>query len=307
MRKIYILVLFPLLLSCRPLPSLLLLLDPYTAELLAAGGRNEAGLRRELRSDFRLRVRTLEPQSEAASEAERLVQAAGADWVFLGPLLPLDAEALAARFPEVRFLREQANPPFAPNLRSLHFRWEEAYRGAGAVAGRLVASPSLRQLLGEGSSRGPAKAGLLLSVPTPRGRLQAEAFREGFLAEAGADLLVERTIGSQSDTAQARRVLEEMRQDGVALFMLKTYALSGYCLEFLRAEGGRAILEQAAGSRAYPDQAVLWMEEDLVGALRGLASAPEGQPVSGPVRLHPGEALRSEAARAELAFAELVE
>jgi hypothetical protein len=115
-------------------------------------------------------------------------------------------------------------------------------------------------------------------------------------------LLVERTIGSQSDTGQARRVLEGMRQDGVALFMLKTYSLSGFCLELLRGEGGTAILEQAAGSRAYPEQVVFWMEEDLVGALRGLAALPEGQQATGPVHLRPGAALRS-----ETEFTELVE
>jgi hypothetical protein len=291
MRTLLIAILFPLLLSCRPLPSLLVLLDLYSAELLAAEGWDEAALRRGLRSDFHVRVRTVGVEMEAAAEAERLARASSPDWVFLAPLLPVDAEALAARVPEVRFLSEQAGTPRAPNLYRLRFQRVEAFRAAGTIAARLLTRPSLQAALGEGPARGVPKAGLLQAVETPQGALEAEAFREGFLVEGGPDLLVERTIGSLSDTGQARRVLERMREEGVALYMLKTYALSGFCLEFLRTAGGVAFLEGAAGSKAFSAQAVLWLEEDLVGALRNLASTPEGEPVSGPVRLRLGAAL----------------
>jgi hypothetical protein len=314
MRTLFFAILFLLLLACRPLPSLLLLLDPYTAQLLATEGQAEPALRRELRSDFRLRVQTLnapaEPGAAAAvlaSEAERLIRAASPSWVFLGPLLPLDAEALAARLPEVRFLSEQAGATGAPNLYRLRFRREEAFHDAGIIAARLLTRPSLRPVLGERTARGAVKAGLLQAVPTPQGTLEAEAFREGFLAEAGAGLLMERTIGSLTDTGQARRVLEEMREDGVVFFALKTYSLSGFCLEFLRTQGGVAFLEEGAGRRAYPEQVVLWLEEDLAGALRRLSSTPAGQLVSGPVRLHAGAALRSAGARSELGFPGLAE
>ncbi len=307
MRKLLLPILLPLLLSCRPLPSLLVLLDPYSAELLQAEGLDAASLKRELRSSYRLRVSILEAQAEVAAEVERLARASSPDWVFLGPLLPLDAEALAARLPEVRFVREQAVPARAANLRPLRFRREEAFRDAGIVAARLLTRPALRAVLGEGPVRGAPKAGVLQAVSTPQGALDAQAFREGFLREAGAELLVERTIGSLSDTGQARRVLEKMREEGVTLFLLKTYALSGFCLEFLRSEGGVAILEQGAGRRAFPAQVVLWLEEDLAGALRSLASTPEAEVVAGPVRLRPGEALAPPAARAELDFPGLAE
>jgi hypothetical protein len=293
MRKLWIVILFPLLLSCRPLPSLLVLLDPYTAELLAAEGLDAAALRRELRDAYRVRVRVLDPLAEAAAEAERLCRASGAGWVFLAPLLPLDAEALASSLPGVRFLREQSLPPLAPNLRRLRYQREEAWRAAGTIAARVLTRPSLRAVLGADQARGAPKAGLLQAVPTLQGGLEAEAFRQGFLSEAGPELLVERTVGSLTDTGQARRILERMREEGVAVFMLKTYALSGFCLEYLRTEGGMAFLEGGAGRAAFPDQVALWLEEDLVGALRNLSSTPEGEPVPGPVRLRPGAALRS--------------
>lgn len=304
MRTLVILSLFPLLLSCRPHPSLLLLLDPYSAELMAPEGRDTGSLRKALAADFRVRVQSLNPKAEVSAEAERLVRASSPDWVFLSPLLPLDAEALAARLPDVHFVREQAGMPRAPNLRRLRFQREEAFRNAGTIAARLVTRPPLRPALGEGAARAP-KAGLLQAVPTPQGTLEAEAFRTAFLAEAGPELLVERTIGSLSDTGQARRALEQMRAEGVALFVLKTYTLSGFCLDILRTGGGVAFLEESAGSRAFPAQVVLWFEEDLAGALRNLAATPEGEPVPGPVLLHAGVPLASLPARDELGFPEL--
>jgi hypothetical protein len=50
---------------------------------------------------------------------------------------------------------------------------------------------------------------------------------------------------------------------------------------------------------------VLWLEEDLVGALRSLTSTQARGTVLGPVRLRPGEALVP--ALAELAFPGLAE
>jgi hypothetical protein len=304
MRKLWLLILVSPLLSCRPLPSLLVLLDPYTAELLAADGLDAAALRRQLRAAYRVRVQVLDPLAEVSAEAQRLARASGAGWVFLAPLLPLDAEALAASLPEVRFLREQTPSPRAPNLRRLRYQREEAWRAAGTIAARMLIRPAL---LGQDQAGGAPKAGLLQAVPTLQGGLEAEAFRQGFLAEAGPGLLVERTIGSLTDTGQARRLLERMREEGVAVFMLKTYALSGFCLEFLRAEGGMAILDSGAGRGAFPEQAALWLEEDLAGALRNLGSTPDGEPVLGPVRLRAGAALRAWPDRAELGFPELFE
>jgi len=304
MRKLVVLSLFPLLLSCRPLPSLLLLLDPYSMELSAAQGRDARSLRRALADDFRVLVQPLAPTAEAGIEAERLVRAAHPDWVFLSPLLPLDAEALAASLPDVLFVREQAGVPRAPNLRRLRFRREEAFRAAGTIAARLLTRPSLRPALGEGAVGDP-KAGLLQAVPTSQGALDAQAFRQGFLAEAGPELLVERTVGSLTDTGQARRAVEQMRAEGVALFVLKTYGLSGFCLEILRSGGGVAFLEEGAGNRAFPAQALLWFEDDLPGALRNLLAAPEGGAVPGPVLLRAGAPLLSLPARDELGFPEL--
>ena len=306
MRKLIVLFLFVSLASCHAAPSLLLLLDPYYAELLGAEGRGEGQLRRSLRGSFAVRTEVLDPRADFAAEAERRVRALRPGWVFLSPLLPFDAEALAARFPEVRFLGEQVSTPSAPNLTRLSFRREQAFRNAGTVVARLLTRPALQPVLG-GRAAGQPKAGLLLAAPTPQAQRDAEAFRQAFAAEAGPGLLVERTLASLADTSQARRALQEMREEGAAVFLLKTYSLTGFCLETLRSEGGLAVLEEGAGTAAFAGQVLLWFEEDLVGALRGLASEGKAPVLEARVRLVAGPLLSSAPVRAELGFPEMFE
>lgn len=285
------LLLSSLLASCRPLPSLLVLQDPFSAELEAARGPGR--LESELRGSWRVNVQVLDPQRDPGQAAVRLVGSRKPDWVFLSPLLPLDAEALAAAFPGARFLREQDDPPKAENLHRLRFRREEAFLAAGTVVARLL--PALPAPGGR-----TAKAGFVLAVPQRRAEQQEAAFRTGFTAQADPALLVERVIGSPADTARARQVLEQMTAEGVVVFILKAYALTGFCLEYLRAQGGYAVLEETAGRIAYPEQIILYLEEDLVGTLANLSSP--AQVVEGPVRLAPGPAWQAipEQARAAL-------
>jgi hypothetical protein len=310
MRKLVVLLLLSSLASCQAAPPLLLLLDPYYAQLLTAEGTGEGSLERSLRGTFRVRTEVLDPQANAAEEAERVVGAQHPRWVFLSPLLPFDGEALAARFPEVRFLGERAAAPVAspvPNLTRLSFQRERAFRDAGTVVARLLRRPSLEPLVGASAAGRQPKAGLLLAAPTPEAEREAQAFREAFAAEAGPGLLVERRLASLADTAQARRALQEMREEGAVVFMLKTYGLTGFCLETLRSEGGLAVLEEGAGAQAFTGQVLLWFEEDLAGALRSLPAAGKAAELEGRVRLVAGPLLRSAPARAELGFPELFE
>ena len=306
MRKLIVLLLLVSLASCRAAPSLLLLLDPYYAELLGTKGRSAGALERSLRGTFLVRTEVLDLKANPAAEAEGLVRALRPGLAFISPLLPFDAEALAARFPEVRFLKEQERPPSVPNLTRLSFQREQAFRNAGTLVARVLTRPSLRPVLGSSTAAQP-KAGLLLAGPTPMAEREVAAFRLAFEAEAGPGLLVERSLASLADTAQARRALQEMREEGAAVFLLKTYGLTVFCLETLRAEGGLAVLEEGAGAAAFAPQVLMWFEEDLTGALRSLASAGKAPELEGRVRLVAGLPLKEASARAELGFPELFE
>jgi hypothetical protein len=280
--------------SCRSKPSLLVLLDPYSEALLESQGLAPDALRRGLGEQFRARVLALDPASSPQKEAERLLADRRSGWVYLSPLLPLDAHALAARFPAVRIVQEGSGPGPESNLVRLDFQREEAFRKAGQAVARLLTLESLPPALVAGQAGERAlKAAVVLALPQSPARRRAEAFRAGFSAEADPALLLERDLETLSDTAKARRVMESLREQGAVVFLLETYGLTGFCLEYLRTQGGLAVLEETAGAEGYDAQVVLSFQEDLMAALRLLGTASDQALIPGPVRLVWGQPVRA--------------
>jgi hypothetical protein len=280
--------------SCRSKPSMLVLLDPYSRVLLESQGLAPEEIRRGLSEQFRTRVLVVDPASSPQQEVERLLADRRSGWVYLSPLLPLDAHALASRFPAVRIVQEGTGPGPESNLVRLAFQREEAFRQAGKAVARLLTRETLRTALAAGQEAELAwKAAVVMALPLPPARGQAEAFRAGFIAEADPALLLERDLETLSDTAKARRVLESLREQGAGVFLLQTYGLTGFCLEYLRTQGGLAVLEEAAGADGYDAQVVFSLQEDLMAALRLLGAAPDQALIPGPVRLVWGQPVRA--------------
>jgi hypothetical protein len=304
MRKSILLVVALLaVLSCRAKPSLLVLLDPYSRVLLESRGLGPAAIHRGLGGRFRLQVLVLDPVKSPLTAAERLLAGSRSGWVYLSPLLPLDSHALASSFPAARIVQEGVGPGPEPNLVQMVFEREEAFRRAGRAAARILALQALQPILAAGlGGAASLKAAVVLAQPPMQARRQAQAFRDGFSEAADRSLLLEQDLGSLSDTARARRILESLREQGACIFLLQTYGLTGFCLEYLRSQGGLAVLEEPAAGAAYEEQVVLSLQEDLVSALSLLGETPDQTVIRGPVRLVWGKpvlALTPEA-RAEL-------
>jgi hypothetical protein len=294
MRKpLFLLAVLMLAVSCRSKPSVLVLLDPYLETLLENRGLAPEALRRGLEEKLRARVLVLDPAKEPMPAVEHLLAELRPGWAYLSPLLPLDAHVLASRFPEVRIVQEGSGPGPEPNLVRLEFQREEAFRRAGRAVARLLTQEALRPVLGSGERAAPAvKAAVVLGQPLQAARQRAEAFRAGFLSAADAALLLQRDLDTLSDTAKARKVLESLREQGVRVFLLQTYGLTGFCLEYLRTQGGLAVLEEPVSGSGYEEQVLLSLQEDLPAALRLLGGADGQTRLEGPVRLAWGKPVR---------------
>ena len=285
-KSVALLALLLLAVSCSSRNSLLVLLDSYSSALLESRGLALNALRRELGEQRRTRVLVLDPAKDPMAAVEHLLAELRPGWVYLSPLLPLDAHVLASRFPAARIVQEAGGPGPEPNLVRLDFQRDEAFRRAGRAVARLLTQEALRPVLGSGEGTAPAvKAAVVLAQPPQVARQRAEAFRAGFLSAADAALLLERDLDTLSDTAKARKVLESLRERGARVFLLQTYGLTGFCLEYLRSQGGLAVLEEPLGGTGYEEQVLLSLQEDLAGALRLLSGADGQTRIEGPVRL----------------------
>jgi hypothetical protein len=289
-----------LLSSCTAKPLFLFFLDTYTAQLqpgLVGDGRP---LARELEPNFRTATAVRSPGREAEKELRSLLVGRRPSAVYLGPLFSLDANRLAGDFPGVTFVRPSGagdgQGPSVPNWIRLQADYGPAMQEAGGLAARLAVEPAFLERIGGGPGGTAAVGvGILVSESTPWLQDRVAAFRDGFLAAGAVGEPVYRQVDSPNDRVRARQVLEEMRQEGASIFLLLTYSLTGFCLEYLQKESAVAIVQDATAAAAYPSAVVLYLEEDMAGALQELRDLPWGRPgrprvVAVPVRLRVGPA-----------------
>jgi hypothetical protein len=144
------------------------------------------------------------------------------------------------------------------------------------------------------------RVGILTAVRSEAIQRESAAFVEGFSRFGSPERVEIRDIGNLTDRVRARRLLEEMKEEEVAIVFLKTYVLSGFCLDYLAKESGVAIVEGPVSDRAYGDTVLLMLVDDFVGALQQMADivdqGSEGlgiRHLSAPVDLRWGGAYRS--------------
>ena len=158
------------------------------------------------------------------------------------------------------------NQPIPPNLAYLYFDRRETYQRAGKIIGSLLSSP--QKVWGKNaSSLIGGKAGILVLPLTEGEEAEVSAFRTGFLERADKSRLIERRISDTHDRSKVKKLLEEMKTEGVFIYLLKTFELTGYCLEFLQKEGGLAIVEDWKGPEPYRAAILVSVEEDYIRSL----------------------------------------
>ncbi len=224
---------------------------------------------------------------------ERLVAALGSGRfkaAVVGPLLSFEAAGFVQGFPRVRFVIVGGRPTEdeASKVTRVVFDRTEAYRRAGDCAQLSLAEgpPGGRiGVLVAGASASAAGASA-----SAAGNEEVRAFLEG----AGPDgaRAVVRGIDEPVDDAKVRKAVEEMRREGVEIFLPRLGGLDVACLESLGDTGGCAVTSDWEVSRAFPRQVFLSVEERTIdGIAQGLArSGKAGGTVKGAVVLACGEA-----------------
>ncbi|MBN2553205.1 MAG: BMP family ABC transporter substrate-binding protein [Spirochaetales bacterium] len=294
--------------ACSPGARFLLYIDPYQLELLKAQGIDRRALAQPFAKDLRGRVvipPLLSEAEEALAHFEVVAERARPDWVYLSAAHPFDPNAVSANYPDIRFFLEIPPGEARSNQISVTYDREQASFDAGEAIAALLQDPGFLQSIGaEEAGTQPPRVGILVAVTDQNIEAQIAAFREGFSRRGDAQSIVRKDIGNITDRVKARRLLEMMKEEAVAIVLLKTYVLSGFCLEYLAKEGGLAVVEEPISPRAYGDTVLLVLEDDFLAALGRMAgyaaanieretSGREAQPVEGPVLLRWNESYRS--------------
>jgi hypothetical protein len=276
--------------ACSPAGGFLLYIDPYESEVLAGQGIDAAAIRQALPKNRNVRVEVsplLTEQDDALRHFGEVIERAEPDWVYLSSAHPFDPETVISRYPDIRFFREgttredSRGTPAVNQIVLVYDREQANYEAGRAIAVLLKDADFLERIGVAGPGELTPRAGIISAVSIATVQRENAAFIEGFSEIADPQRIEVREIGNLTDRVKARRLLDGMQEDAVAVVLLRTYALSGFCLDYLAKETGVAVVEGPIPEQAYGDTVLLTLVDDFIGALKQMAQTMD--PAAGAV------------------------
>jgi hypothetical protein len=259
------------LVSCQPGARAYLLMDDSSSAAVGGVGSVTAAAASAARSHgLRLDLVTASDDKSVLASMDRAVADPLCRAVVALTVSPVELGKYATEHPGVLFAGYAEGQPGAPpNLLRIAPAREGAFEEAGRRVGELAA---------QGGKPVGASVGILAVSPTAAGKHEIEAFRRGLLAVDPAAAPLYRESRSPTDRAAAVRLLRELRAGGAAYYLLAAYGQTTACIEDLARDGGKAVVEDCAGSAACGDAVILSVETDWGRTLAAVfdAMAPGG-------------------------------
>lgn len=248
--------------SCRSADRAWLVADPAMVEVVG-GPPALSAMGKAARRRLGLDLRVLTARDDKAMEGAmgQALADAGCRIVLGLSTSTVDAAAVARSRPDVLFAFYGERGAERPaNLLLLLAERPAAFREAGRRIGRLVGATEA-----PGAAGPPPRVAILAASPSVGAAEEIAAFRAGLEDTAPGTQPLYRELRSQTDKAGATRLLKELRAEGARFFLLKTYGLTGGCLEDLARDGGRAVTEDCGGSAACGKAVLYSVETDWPG------------------------------------------
>ena len=239
------------------------------------------------------------PQENPAAHLAQEISAGRFRTVVVGPLLSFEWQGYVPQSPRTHFILIGAADSLPQNAVALVFDRTHAFDTAGFAAGE-----SVRERAGvEVSLALGSRIGILLNASSPLTAAETEAFVAGVAQALDGARPAVRVLADGTDRPGVKAAIEQMRAQGVEIFLLGLGSLDPWCLQVMKDAGGCAVVADWASSGASPAQVFVSVEEDIpAGISRALAhAAPEVRVVDGPVRVVAGKA-RDVPAAARLRF-----
>ena len=214
----------------------------------------------------------LTEEGEALRRFQEVIERIKPGWVYLSPAHPFSPSAIIPRYPDIQFFREDSTGRTPGNQIALVYDREQANYEAGRSIAALLGEADFLKRIGV-AEPGVAKprVGILIAVSAEHVERESAAFVEGFSTLGDPRRIEKKEIGNLTDRVKARRLLEGMKEEAVAIVVLKTYVLSGFCLEHLAKDNGVAVVEGPIPVQAQGNAVLLMLVDDFLGALEQMA------------------------------------
>jgi hypothetical protein len=290
--------------ACSSTGGFLLYFDPYEFEVLAGRGIDAEAIRQALPKSHPVRIEVSPAQLEAQEALRRfaeVIERSTPQWIYVSTAHPFDPQEIVSRYPGIRFFVAGSGGAGNSNWIDVVYDREPAHYEAGmAIAGLLGNAEFLERLGAAGTGTAEPRVGILTAVGSATIDGEIDAFVEGFSQLADPGRIEVREIGNLTDRVKARRFLDGMREREVAIVYLKTYVLSGFCLDYLSKGSGIAAVEGPISEQAYGNTVLLMLVDDFLWALNEVGKSAEQdgpgvapETVIAPVRLRWAQEYRS--------------
>jgi len=207
----------------------------------------------------------------------RSTAAGGYSIVVVGPLLSFQWSQFVPNVPGSVFVLVDVHAPMGEvpkNAIFLTFDREPAFREAGRAAGESVRASARA---GTPPSALGARIGVLAAEHSGLAPAEAEAFALGVADALDGARPGDRMLAASPDPEAIRASVSQMRDSGVAVFLLGLGERDPVGLEALRDGGGAAVVSDWQASGAFPAQVLASVEEDVPGGIaRALAASKSG-------------------------------
>ena len=244
---------------------------PFWRAVTEAHPELDSALRASVLADGRhLGIIHLGPEQPLEALHAQLARARPAG-VVLTPLLSLQADEVAAAYPDLRIVvltwtgetsATDAAPPGGPNVTTVSFARTEALTRAG----RLVAAYLAEQPEG--------KIGILATGGRVE-RAHVTAFRSGVTSGGAGARVTERRIDQSADSGALKRSLAVMQRSEVRVVFLEVGARTGEALDALAGEGMFAMVRNWGYRSGFEETVLLSVDDPPLAALRaGIEAAP---------------------------------
>jgi hypothetical protein len=193
-------------------------------------------------------------------------------WIYLSAAHPFNPADLIPDYPDIYFFREAYAREVSANQIVLLYDREQANYEAGRAIAALLGQPEFLERIGAAEpDLAKPRVGILVAVNTRTVEREIASFVEGFSEFADPERIEQKLIGNVTDRVKARRQLDRMKEEAVAVVFLKTYVLSGFCLEYLAKGTGVAVVEGPLLNQAHGNTVLLMLVDDFQVALQGMA------------------------------------
>jgi len=226
-------------------------------------------------------------QTDPATGLARALKARHYRAVVVGPLLSVDQGVLLPQ--STRFLLVGgSNAIQGNNAIRLVFNRTASFRTAGYAAGLSISA----EAGGTVTTTLASRIGVLVSAHPSGTSEELVAFFAGVAQALEGGQPSVRTLSEPVDRNAVKAAIDQMRRDGVEIFLLLSGAPDSWALEDLKSSDGCAVVSNWALSRAFAQQVFLSIETDLVGGVAGFLSGQVSAAgiVNGPVFLIAGAA-----------------